>query len=151
MWLKQVLNGSGYLTQVPLITWVLQRSSFLHWSHRRYLTFSLVMIHKWRFKGTFENILYAPSLSTNLLSIYQITHYGNGKKVEFTPNLVIVKELENDALVAMGQTNHNSQLYSFSHLMPQSPSMALLTHSNLESNLDAMSSLVTSSTAIFNS
>lgn len=43
--------------------------------------------------GTFENVLYVSNLSTNLLSIYQITHYGNGKKVEFTPDLVMVKEI----------------------------------------------------------
>ncbi|MGI4370261.1 GAG-pre-integrase domain-containing protein, partial [Klebsiella pneumoniae] len=85
--------------------------------------------------GTFENVLYVPNLSTNLLSIYQITHYGNGKKVEFTPDSVVVKELDDDALVAVGQVNDNSRLYSFSHFVPSSPSRALLTHSNSESKL----------------
>lgn len=37
--------------------------------------------------GTFENVIYVPNLSTSLLSIYQITHYGNGKKLEFTLDL----------------------------------------------------------------
>ena len=85
--------------------------------------------------GTFENFLYVTNLSTNLLSIYQITHYGNGKKVEFTPDSVVVKELDDDALVAVGQVNDNSRLYSFSHFVPSSPSRALLTHSNSESKL----------------
>lgn len=85
--------------------------------------------------GTFENVLYVPNLSTNLLSIYQITLYGNGKKVEFTPDSVVVKELDDDALVAVGQVNDNSRLYSFSHFVPSSPSRALLTHSNSESKL----------------
>ncbi|GLJ18486.1 hypothetical protein SUGI_0328120 [Cryptomeria japonica] len=85
--------------------------------------------------GTFENVLYVPNLSTNILSIYQITHYGNGKKVEFTPNSIVVKELDNDSLVAMGQVNDNSRLYSFSHFVPSSPSRAFFTHSNSESKL----------------
>ena len=33
--------------------------------------------------GIFTNVLHVPHLSTNLLSIYQITHYGCGNKVEF--------------------------------------------------------------------
>lgn len=41
--------------------------------------------------GRFENIIYVPNLSTNLLSIYQITHYGDGKKVEFRLDSVVVK------------------------------------------------------------
>ena len=37
-----------------------------------------------------KDVLYVPNLSSNLLSIYQITHYGDGNKVEFLPNLVMV-------------------------------------------------------------
>lgn len=47
----------------------------------------------------------------------------------------MVKELDDDALVAVGQVNDNSRLYSFSHFVPSSPSRALLTHSNSESKL----------------
>ena len=85
--------------------------------------------------GTFENVLYVPNLSANLLSIYQITHYGDGKKVEFLPDSVVVKEIKDDALVAVGQANHNTRLYSFSHFVPKSPSTILLTHSNSKSKL----------------
>lgn len=87
------------------------------------------------YDGTFENVLYVHNLTTNLLSIYQITHYGDVKKVEFTPKSVMVKDIENDALVEVGQANHNSRFYSFSHFVPQSPYMALLTHSNSENKL----------------
>ncbi|GLJ54744.1 hypothetical protein SUGI_1175930 [Cryptomeria japonica] len=80
--------------------------------------------------GTFENVLYVPNLTTNLPSIYQNTYYDNGKKFEFTPDSIVVKELDNDALVVVGQANHNSRFYSFSHFVPRSPSMALLTRSN---------------------
>ena len=38
--------------------------------------------------GTFNDVLCVPSLTTNLLSIYQITHGAQGKIVEFTPDYV---------------------------------------------------------------
>ena len=33
--------------------------------------------------GEFQDVLYVPNLSSNLLSIYQITHLGDGHRVEF--------------------------------------------------------------------
>ena len=39
---------------------------------------------------TFNDVLYVPSLSANLLSVYQISHSGSGKTVEFTPDLVFI-------------------------------------------------------------
>ena len=33
--------------------------------------------------GTFHDVLYVTSLSSNLFSIYQITYSGTGKTVEF--------------------------------------------------------------------
>ena len=38
---------------------------------------------------SFNNVFYVPSLATNLLSIYQMTHTGSPKKVAFTPNKVV--------------------------------------------------------------
>jgi hypothetical protein len=40
--------------------------------------------------GLFQNVLHSQNISVNLLSIYQITHSGLGKKVEFTPDSVII-------------------------------------------------------------
>ncbi len=40
--------------------------------------------------GEFKDILYVPNLSSNILSIYQITHLGDSKKVEFLPDLIMV-------------------------------------------------------------
>lgn len=55
--------------------------------------------------GTFENVLYLPNLSFNLFSIYQITHFRYGKKVEYLLDSIIVNELKDDALVVVGQAN----------------------------------------------
>ena len=72
--------------------------------------------------GEFKDVLYIPKLSSNLLSIYQITHLGDGNKVEFLPNSVTVRSLRDDSLFAMGKVNHDKRLYSFSHFVPKSPS-----------------------------
>ena len=40
--------------------------------------------------GEFKDFLYIPNLSSNLLSVYQITHLGCGQKVEFLPDSVMV-------------------------------------------------------------
>ena len=40
--------------------------------------------------GEFKEVLYVPNLSSNILSIYQITHLGDGHKVEFLPDSVMV-------------------------------------------------------------
>ena len=36
--------------------------------------------------GSFNNVLYVPGLSSNLLSVYQMTHSRSPKKVIFSPN-----------------------------------------------------------------
>ncbi len=80
--------------------------------------------------GTFHDVPCVPSLSTNLLSVHQITHTGLGKKVEFTPNSVEIHELHNDSTVAVGRENHQSRLYMFSHFVLDPPLTISLTHSN---------------------
>ncbi|KAH9295237.1 hypothetical protein KI387_038825, partial [Taxus chinensis] len=72
--------------------------------------------------GTFNNVLSIPSLSTNLLSVYQITHLSQGMRVEFTPDSVYVRELHSDTIIAVGVVDHQTQLYSFSHFVPPSDS-----------------------------
>jgi hypothetical protein len=42
----------------------------------------------------FNDVLYVPSLSYNLLSIYQITHSGEGKTIEFSPHQVVIKDIK---------------------------------------------------------
>ena len=55
--------------------------------------------------GEFNDVLYVPNLSSNILSIYQITHLGDGHKVDFLPDLVKVHSLKDDSLVAVGKLN----------------------------------------------
>ena len=44
--------------------------------------------------GQFNDVLCVPTLSSNLLSVYQITHSGEGKIVEFSPHDVVIKDLK---------------------------------------------------------
>lgn len=85
--------------------------------------------------GVFKDVLHVPKLSTNLLSIYQITHHGCGNKVEFLLDSIMVKNLKDDSMVAIGKANHDTTLYSFSHFVPKSPSHAFLSHSQSQSKL----------------
>ena len=85
--------------------------------------------------GEFKDFLYVPKLSSNILSIYQITHLGDGHKLEFLPNSMMVHSLRDDSLVAVGKVNHDKRLYSFSHFVPKCPSQALLTHSHPQTKL----------------
>ena len=41
-------------------------------------------------QGSFNNVLYVPSLVANLLIVYQMTHTRSPKKVVFSPNEVEV-------------------------------------------------------------
>ena len=40
--------------------------------------------------GHIKDVLCVPSISCNLLSVYQITHSGEGKSVFFTPHQVLI-------------------------------------------------------------
>jgi hypothetical protein len=44
--------------------------------------------------GYFNDVLCVPSLSCNLLSVYQNTHSGEGKTIEFSPYQVVIKHLK---------------------------------------------------------
>jgi hypothetical protein len=43
--------------------------------------------------GHFNDVLSVSSLSCNLLSVYQITHSGEGKTVKFSPHQVVIKDI----------------------------------------------------------
>ena len=44
--------------------------------------------------GHFSDILCVPKNFRNFLSVYQITHSGEGKTVMFTPHQVVIKDLK---------------------------------------------------------
>jgi hypothetical protein len=70
--------------------------------------------------GCFTNVLHVPSLSKNILSIYQITHSISGRKVELTPDSVVIVDISTGSQLAHGIADHGSRLYFFSHFVPKS-------------------------------
>jgi hypothetical protein len=69
--------------------------------------------------GCFTYVLHVPSLSANLLSIYNITHSMSGRKVEFTPDSAVITDISTGSQLAHGIANHGSRLYFFSHFVPK--------------------------------
>ena len=60
--------------------------------------------------GYFNNVLFVPDLATNLLSVYQMTHCGEAKRVTFTPNVVEISEISIGQVVVVGYTDHDSRM-----------------------------------------
>jgi hypothetical protein len=44
--------------------------------------------------GCFNDVLCVPSLSCNLLSMYQIVHSGKGKTIEFSLHQIVINDLK---------------------------------------------------------
>ena len=78
----------------------------------------------------FTNVLHVPLLLTNLLSIYQITHSGSGRKVEFTPDSIVITEISTSSQLAHGIADQGSRLYFFSHFVPKYIIIVFLSQSN---------------------
>ena len=57
--------------------------------------------------GAFHDGVCVPSLSSNLLSIYQITHSGTGKIVEFAQDSVHIRDSETGNVVVIGTIDHS--------------------------------------------
>ena len=68
--------------------------------------------------GRFKYVLYVPSLASNLLSIYQMTHIGSPKQVIFGPDSVEITDISTGNIIGKGVANHASKAYEFSHFMP---------------------------------
>jgi hypothetical protein len=82
--------------------------------------------------GSFENILHVPNLSMNLFSIYQITQ--KGKKVKFTSDSVLVIDIHDNSIIAIGEVDHKSSLYKFTNFSDDDSSFL---HKHKESTLHA--------------
>ena len=77
--------------------------------------------------GVFRDVLYVPSLATNLLSIYQMTHTSSPKQVVFGPDSVEITKISTGELLVKGFFEHASKEYIFSHMpytIPASPQLS---------------------------
>ena len=67
--------------------------------------------------GHFNDVLCVPKNFCNLLSVYQITHSGEGKTVTFTPHQVVIKDFKNPQnVLAIGTVDDITRLYKFKTL-----------------------------------
>jgi hypothetical protein len=64
----------------------------------------------------------------NLLSIYQITHFGIGKRVELTPDTVTRYYMHDNSKSVVGEVDHPSRLYTFNKFISKYDSALLLMH-----------------------
>ena len=80
--------------------------------------------------GFFSNVLYVPSLASNILSVYYMTHTEVPKRVSFSLNEVEIMELASGKLIAKGLANHHAKAYEFSHFVADAKPTALITHGN---------------------
>ena len=66
--------------------------------------------------GHFSDVLCVPRISCNLLSVYQITHYGKGKTVTFTPHQIVIKDFKDTQnVLATGIVDNITRLYKFNN------------------------------------
>ena len=80
--------------------------------------------------GYFNNVLFVPGLASNLLSVYQMTHTREAKRVTFTPDIVEIAEISTNKVVALGFVDHQARMYKLTHFFPYPKGKALLSHGN---------------------
>jgi len=81
--------------------------------------------------GHFNDVLCVPSLSYNLLSVYQITHSGEGKTIEFSPHQVAIKDLKYPHhVIATGIFDDITRLYKFENFGSSSFPSVFVSHSD---------------------
>jgi hypothetical protein len=81
--------------------------------------------------GHFNDVLCVPSLSCNLLSVYQITHSSEDKTVKFSPHQVVIKNLKDPKhVLATGIVDDITRLYKFDNFGSSSFSSVFVAHSD---------------------
>jgi hypothetical protein len=79
----------------------------------------------------FNDVLCVPSLSYNLLLVYQITHSGEGKTVEFSPHQVVIKDLKDHKHVLATRIDDDiTRLYKFDNFGSSSFSSVFVAHND---------------------
>jgi hypothetical protein len=58
--------------------------------------------------GSFENVLHAPKLFVNLLSMYRMNNSGTGKRFILTSDAVDIYDMQTNSRVATSEVNHQS-------------------------------------------
>jgi hypothetical protein len=81
--------------------------------------------------GHFNDVLCVPCISYNLISIYQITHSGEGKTVKFSPHQVVIKDLKYPKhFLATGIADDITRLYKFDNFGSSYFSSVFVAHSD---------------------
>jgi hypothetical protein len=82
--------------------------------------------------GHFNYVLCVPNLSCNLLSVYHLTHSGEGKSIEFSPHqVVVIKDLKYaQHVIATGITNDIIRLYTFDNFGSSYFPLVFVSHSD---------------------
>jgi len=81
--------------------------------------------------GQFNDVLCVPTLSCNLLSIYQITHSSDVKIVEFSPHDVVIKDLRDPRqILATGIADDSIRLYKFNNFGSSNLPSVFVAHNN---------------------
>ena len=94
--------------------------------------------------GNFSDVLCVPKISCNLLSVYQITHSGEGKTLTFTPHQVVIKDFKHPQknVLATGTVDDITKLYKFNNFGSSLFPSVFVAHSDNLSKF-GMSDLVT--------
>jgi hypothetical protein len=77
----------------------------------------------------FNDVLCVPSLSCNLLSVYQITHLGEGKTIKFSPHQDIIHDPKYPKhVLTNGIANDITRLYNFDNFGSSSFPLVFVSH-----------------------
>jgi len=86
--------------------------------------------------GQFNDVLCVPTLSCNLLSVYQIIHSGEGKVVEFSPHDVVIKDLRDPRqILDTDIANDSTRLYNFNNFGSSTLPSVFVAHNDEVSKL----------------
>ena len=58
----------------------------------------------------FNNVLFVPDLAVNLLTVYQINHVGEYKRVTFTSDTMDIVDISTNKVVALGYVDHQASM-----------------------------------------